>query len=248
MPAYIEAKLLALKTRFLGFSCEKAHWIVEAWRRFSPFPEDRLKTREVEIPKERADFLQRRADYWSHAMGIEPPKLQFHEGLQTSRNATGTYWVETHVIAIDADVANSDFKHLDALIAHEMGHAADRASILREAVADNHFRNFARLAGLLIGGASAAAISTQPITVGVGLASGLLLGFSVSKVREFWLYYPICLPCETRANKNVLNAGMSRDQLLQMYNDGWRNPDGTPCDEYAETILNAIEEYEGELR
>ena len=105
MPIYIEATFQALKSRFLGFSCEKAHWILEALRRLSPFPEDRCKTREVEIPTERADYLQRRADYWSHAMGIDPPKLQFHEGLHTSGNATGTYLLVMRLLRDKADEA-----------------------------------------------------------------------------------------------------------------------------------------------
>lgn len=252
MPTDIKTKFRELNANVLEFSKGLAHRISEALGRFSPFQDNKLTFREVEIPKERAEFLQGRADYWSHAMGlhdkgIDPPKLQFHEGLQASGKGMGTYWVETNVIAIDADVATSNYMHLDTLIAHEVGHCKDLENILREGLADNTFTKSAILAGLVIGGACAAAISTQSITVGVGLISGLILGLSASKLREFWLYYPICLPCETRANKNALNAGMSRDELLQMY-DSWRNPDGTPCDEYAEVILNAIVEYEGEPR
>lgn len=237
-----KTKLQELKGSFLGFSQGKARRILEALCRYYPFQDNKLTLREVDIPKERAEFLQRRADHWAQAMRIKTVKLQFVDGLQEGGHGTGAYFVNEHAIVIDADVATSDFKHMDGMIAHEMGHAADRENILREEVEDNRFKKRAISAGLVIG-AGVAVIGTLPITA--GLVSGLLLGLSASKLRNFWLYSPICLRCETAANKNVLDAGMSQYQLLEMY-DSWRNPDGTPVDEYAETILTSIEDHEGE--
>lgn len=241
MSTFPNTKLQELKGRFLELAKDRARLILEGLGRYHSSRDYIRKYPQVDLPKERATFLHCRAAYWANAMHLEAPKLQFRKGLQEKVPAVGSYFANEHVIVIDADLAKSNYEHLDALIAHEMGHAADRENILREGNEQRRFTTKAVSVGIIVG-AGVAATTTFPVVP--TLLLGLIAGLFVTREKISMSIFTIHLGRERRANQNVLDAGMPWDQLLRIY-DEWRKPDGTFHCEFDEAIITDIEKYEG---